>query len=295
MAESTLQELTRNDWTLFESKARPINFSLGQEIIQEGARIDHVCILRRGSASVELNGTHSNAILATLVAGDICGEMAFLGDSRATVGVVAKEEVEADVIWADDLRQLISTFPAFGVRYDRSPAIILGQRLRQTSKELLREMTKNGSELALLARVPRPCRGGSPPEIHPYPVSVHDLTGISTSCNVEQGEDVSVYPIGAPLCRLMQLRPCVVWKTKSVDSVLTLPLQKMTRKSGPFWPSSKTHYTSTSNAFDRVFPTIQSSLSDAPETRFQKTRDSFSALHIDGRYWVRWLLAFDVA
>jgi hypothetical protein len=60
MAASTLQELTRNDWTLIEFKAKRINFSLGQEIIQEGARIDHVYILRRGSASVELKGTHSN-------------------------------------------------------------------------------------------------------------------------------------------------------------------------------------------------------------------------------------------
>jgi CRP-like cAMP-binding protein len=83
MAESTLQELTRNDWTLIESKAKRINFSLGQEIIPEGARIDHVYILRRGSASFELKGTHSNAIFATLVVGDICGEMPFLGDSRA--------------------------------------------------------------------------------------------------------------------------------------------------------------------------------------------------------------------
>jgi hypothetical protein len=125
--------------------------------------------------------------------------------------------------------------------------------------------------------------------------SVHDLTGISTSCNVEHGTDISVYPIGAPLCRLMQQRPCVVWKIKSVDSVLTLPLQKTTRRSGSFWPSSRTRCTRTSNAFDRVFPTIQSSLNDAPETRFQKTRDSFSALDIDGRYWAQPLLAFEAA
>ena len=61
------------------------------------------------------------------------------------------------------------------------------------------------------------------------PASVHDLTGISTSRNVEHGEDVSVYHVAAPLCRLMQKRPCVVWKIKSVDSVLSLPLQKTTR------------------------------------------------------------------
>lgn len=142
MANSTLQELTRNDWTLIESKATRINFNLGQEIIQEGARIDQLYILRRGSASVELKGTHSSATLATLVAGDICGEMAFLGDSRATAVVTAKEEVEADAIWAADLRELISAFPAFGVRVYRSLAVLLAQRLRQTSGELLREMTR---------------------------------------------------------------------------------------------------------------------------------------------------------
>jgi len=93
----------------------------------------------------------------------------------------------------------------------------------------------------------------------------------------------------------MQQRLCVVWKIKSVDCVLSLPLPKTTRKSGPFWPSSRTRCTSTSNAFDRVFPTIQSSWNDAPETRFQKTRDSFSALDMDGKYWAQPLLAFDAA
>ena len=141
MPHSTLQELNRNDWTLIESKAKRINFNLGQEIIKEGDRIDHLYVLRSGSASVELSGTTSKSVIATLVSGDVCGEMAFLGDSRATAAVVAKEEMEVDAIWADDLRQLISTFPGFGTRFYRSLAVILAQRLRQTSKELLREMT----------------------------------------------------------------------------------------------------------------------------------------------------------
>ncbi len=141
MHRSTLQDLTRNDWILIESKAKRVNVNLGQEIIKEGARIDHLYVLRRGSASVELAGATSRAVIATLVAGDVCGEMAFLGDSTATAAVVAKEEVEVDAIWADDLRQLVSAFPGFGTRFYRSLAVILAQRLRQTSKELLREMT----------------------------------------------------------------------------------------------------------------------------------------------------------
>jgi CRP/FNR family transcriptional regulator, cyclic AMP receptor protein len=141
MPRSTLQDLTRNDWTLIESKAKRIRVELGQEIIKEGARIDHLYVLRCGSASVELDGTTSRVVIATLRAGDVCGEMAFLGDTTATASVVAKDEVEVDAIWADDLRQVVAAFPGFGTRFYRSLAVILAQRLRQTSKELLREMT----------------------------------------------------------------------------------------------------------------------------------------------------------
>jgi CRP-like cAMP-binding protein len=141
MPLGTLQDLTRNDWTLIESKAKRISMKLGQEIIKEGARIEHLYVLRRGSASVELEGTTSRAVIATLSAGDVCGEMAFLEDRTATAAVVAKDEVEVDAIWADDLRQLVAAFPGFGMRFYRSLAVLLAQRLRQTTKELLREMT----------------------------------------------------------------------------------------------------------------------------------------------------------
>jgi hypothetical protein len=73
--------------------------------------------------------------------------MAFLGDSTATAAVVAKDEVEVDAIWADDLRELVSVFPGFGVRFYRALAVLPAQRLRETSKELLREMTnKSGRQ-----------------------------------------------------------------------------------------------------------------------------------------------------
>ena len=99
-------------------------------------------VLRSGSASVELEGTTSRAVIATLRAGDVFGEMAFLGDSTATAAVVATDEVDVDAIWANDLRELVTMFPGFGARFYRSLAVILAQRLRETSRELLREMTK---------------------------------------------------------------------------------------------------------------------------------------------------------
>ena len=142
MQRSTLVDLTANDWALMESKEKRVKFKLGVEIIREGATIDHLYVVRAGSAAVELAGTTSRTLIATLQAGDICGEMAFLGDSRATASVVAKENVEVDAIWASDLRQLVRDFPGFGTRFYRSLAIVLAQRLRQTSRELLREMVR---------------------------------------------------------------------------------------------------------------------------------------------------------
>lgn len=132
MKPITLADLTQNEWTLMEFKAKRITFRLGEEIIKEEARIDHLFVIRTGSADVEVVGTNSRTLIATLLPGDICGEMAFLGDSKATATVVAKDELEVDAIWADDLRQLTQTFPGFGTRFYRSLAMILEQRLRQT-------------------------------------------------------------------------------------------------------------------------------------------------------------------
>ena len=54
MPHSTRQDLTRSDWTLIESKAKRKDYKLGLQIIKEGARIDHLYVLRDGAASIEL-------------------------------------------------------------------------------------------------------------------------------------------------------------------------------------------------------------------------------------------------
>jgi len=64
-------------------------------------------------------------VIATLSAGAACGDMAFLGNSTATAAWVAEDEVQVEGFWADDLRQLITTFPGFGIRFYRSLATIL--------------------------------------------------------------------------------------------------------------------------------------------------------------------------
>lgn len=141
LSRSKLTDLTANDWILIDAKAKRLAFRIGEPIIREGCSIQHLFVIRSGSATVAIAGTTKKATIAKLTSGDVCGEIAFLGDSRATADVIAADEhVEVDAISATDLRDMVRTFPAFGVRFCRSLALILGQRLRDTSKELLRVM-----------------------------------------------------------------------------------------------------------------------------------------------------------
>ncbi|HKN18126.1 MAG TPA: cyclic nucleotide-binding domain-containing protein [Candidatus Sulfotelmatobacter sp.] len=142
MAGNRLQFLTQNDWVLIQAKASRRTFKLGEEIIQEGGWADMIFIIRRGQASVELAGTGTRTIVASLGPEDICGEMAFLEQGRATAAVIAsEEEVEVDEVGARELRAILKAFPGLASRFYLSLAVILAQRLRVTSKELAREMT----------------------------------------------------------------------------------------------------------------------------------------------------------
>jgi CRP-like cAMP-binding protein len=141
MAGSRLQYLTADDWVLIQAKAVRRTFKLGDEIIRQGAWGDSIYIIRRGEASVELAGTGSRAIVAALGPGDICGDMAFLEQGKASAAVIAKEEVvEADEINAHELREVMEAFPRLASRFYRSLALVLVQRLRVTTGELAREM-----------------------------------------------------------------------------------------------------------------------------------------------------------
>jgi CRP-like cAMP-binding protein len=141
MAGNRLQYLTANDWVLIQAKAVRHTFKLGEDIIRQGEWGDNIYIIRRGEASVELAGSASRTIVATLGPDDVCGEMAFLERSKASAAVVAREEeVEVDKISAHELRKILEAFPRLASRFYQSLALVMAQRLRSTSGELAREM-----------------------------------------------------------------------------------------------------------------------------------------------------------
>jgi len=154
MTSNRLRYLTVDDWVLIQAKAVRRTFKLGDEIIRQGEWGDSLYIIRRGEASVELAGTGSRAIVAVLGPEDVCGDMAFLEQGKASAAVIAKEEeVEVDEINAHELREVMEAFPRLASRFYRSLALVLVQRLRVTTGELAREMALRDAASSNLAPV----------------------------------------------------------------------------------------------------------------------------------------------
>jgi CRP-like cAMP-binding protein len=142
MAGNRLQHLNANDWILVQAKAVRHSYKLGDQIIRQGEWPNGVFIIREGQATVELAESSSRATLARLGPGDICGEISFLEQGKATAAVIASDEqVEVDEIGSRELRAMFEAFPGLASRFYLSLAVLLAQRLKETSKELAHEIS----------------------------------------------------------------------------------------------------------------------------------------------------------
>lgn len=135
-SKNGLQFLTPNDWALLRDKAREIQFAKDQRLIHEGLVGNTLYILKTGTARVERKNAGHAIRIATLKAGDICGEMSFIEKTSASASVVADEPLTADALDAAVLAQIFESFPHVGSRFFRSVALMLSRRLRATSAEL---------------------------------------------------------------------------------------------------------------------------------------------------------------
>jgi extracellular factor (EF) 3-hydroxypalmitic acid methyl ester biosynthesis protein len=144
VARNRLQHLTPNDWLLISARAKRRTFKLGEILIHQGTPGDRIFIIRNGEAEVALAATSTREVVAVLGPDDICGDMAFLERGTTSAAVVAKSvELEADEILWDELRDLFEGFPRLAARFYMSLALVLARRLRETSKELAREMANS--------------------------------------------------------------------------------------------------------------------------------------------------------
>lgn len=136
-----LEHLTSNDWALLQSKSRKLCFDKGESIIKINTRPTALFIIKKGSATVEVI---KGKVIARLTPGDICGEMAFIQNSVTSASVLAAErETEVDAIDLAEVSAIFSSFPHLEARFYKSLALVLSQRLRQTSSELAKSLARH--------------------------------------------------------------------------------------------------------------------------------------------------------
>jgi CRP-like cAMP-binding protein len=138
-AAMRLEYLTPNDWALLRSRSRSLSLRRGEVIISINSRPSALFILKKGSATVEVT---RGEVIARLKTGDICGEMAFIENNVASASVVAETETEVEVFDLPQLGEVFSSYPHLEARFYKSVALLLSRRLRRTSSELAKSISK---------------------------------------------------------------------------------------------------------------------------------------------------------
>ncbi|MGH9516960.1 MAG: Crp/Fnr family transcriptional regulator [Terriglobales bacterium] len=125
--KNRLLYLSHNDWMLLLDRAKPVTFKKGDVLIQQASQSNTLYLITAGKVKVSI----SAKVLAHIGPGEVCGEMAFLEDSRPSATASAEEEVEAFSIEWKTLIELFELFPHVASRFYRSLAVNLSRRLRE--------------------------------------------------------------------------------------------------------------------------------------------------------------------
>jgi CRP/FNR family cyclic AMP-dependent transcriptional regulator len=104
----------------------------GDKLITEGQAIDSLHVVLTGAFGVML----AKKRVASLLAGDIVGEMSFL-DARAPSATVVAEEISWVLdVPRQDVRERLAENLGFAARFYRALAVFLSLRMRATAAQL---------------------------------------------------------------------------------------------------------------------------------------------------------------
>ena len=131
-AKNRLEYVTPNDWALILDKATRRSFAQGDQLIQLNKQNPNIIFVAKGSASIVSSRGWQ---IASVRAGEILGEMAFLEGTKPSATVVADAPVEVYFVSWAALHELFTLFPHLGSRFYRSVAVSLSRRLRQQISE----------------------------------------------------------------------------------------------------------------------------------------------------------------
>jgi glutaminase len=115
---------------------RPITFREGQVIVEEGARDRDLFLISRGRVSITLSkspGRYDRGTITKCEPGQVVGELSFIDGARRSTWVIALDQVEALQITWGDFSRLVEEEIRIGYQFYRNVALLLTERLRDTT------------------------------------------------------------------------------------------------------------------------------------------------------------------
>ena len=109
----------------------------GDHLFEEGDDGHHVCFVGSGGLEVLKNvGEEKNVTIATLKKGRSFGEMAMIDKLKRSATVKAQVSTNILVMSRDQFEDILTKYPALGIKILKGIALMLSQNLRKTATRL---------------------------------------------------------------------------------------------------------------------------------------------------------------
>ena len=132
----SMSELSVEDREIMMGLAKPVSYTAGQALIEQGQSLSVLFFILTGRVGVRISRNSISIQVGILGPGEIVGELSFVSWEPAAASVAALEDVEVlkfDLDWAD---MLTEQHPQTAVRLYRSLSLVLSQRVREANARL---------------------------------------------------------------------------------------------------------------------------------------------------------------
>jgi len=118
---------------------KPARFQAGEVIVAEDARGRDLYFIRSGRAQINLSGPSARddaGAITKCLPGQVFGELGFIDGARRSTWVVAIDDLDAIQLNWDDFSQLIEANAKIGYKFIYNLALVIAERLRDTTMSL---------------------------------------------------------------------------------------------------------------------------------------------------------------
>ncbi len=144
-----LKGLSARDRELLDGISEGVEFCPGDRIVVQGQPLDALIVIQEGRVGVRQDYKEAHIDVTVLGPGDPVGEMSFVTGEPPNATVVAVDPGRCVRVPRSSLEQLLVSDPQFGSRFYRALAILIAERLRDTTARLPRldTLSRDESEL----------------------------------------------------------------------------------------------------------------------------------------------------